>query len=274
MTTKPTRSALDQVAGSNLVRARPWDVLGATLGAPMLVWGLLGWFGTVGDSSGGTPGFFSGTGAAAIGLILAASSLALNQVLSGRAHEASAPPVAVFLAATGSLVVLGGMIAKPDSVTIQAGSVAGLVTAIGQVAALTLGWLWGSGKTVKAANVQVLQAQQAAADEAAALAASNRAGQALPPGYGPTAHSQAYGPPVMTGYPGQLPPPYRQPQGQPPYGQPPYGQPPYGQPQGQPPYGQPPHGQTQGQRPYGQPQGQPPYGQTAGYPNPRPYPPR
>src|SRR6476646_9214485 len=102
-------SQLEQVAAGALIRARPWDVVGAGLAAPMVLWGFLGWFGTVGDSAGGQPGFFSGTGAAGIGLVLAAAALTLNQSLEGRPHQRTSPPVAVFLAGAGSIIVLGGM---------------------------------------------------------------------------------------------------------------------------------------------------------------------
>ena len=61
------------MAAGALIRARPWDVIGAGLAVPMVLWGFLGWFGTVGDAAGGQPGFFSGTGAAGIGLVLAAA---------------------------------------------------------------------------------------------------------------------------------------------------------------------------------------------------------
>ena len=202
--------SLDQLAAGALVRARPWDVVGAAFGAPMVLWGFLGWFGTVGDPGGGTPGFYAGTGAAGIALVLAASAMTLNQILAGRPHQAAAPPVAALLAGAAAVIVLGGMIAKPDSATVQAGSVAGLLTAAGQAGALMVGWLRGSDKTVRADRVRALNAEQAAAD----LAAQRAAGYPL------------YG----------QPPPH----GQRPYGQQPYGQPPYGQqPYGQQPYGQP-----------------------------------
>lgn len=161
-------SQLDQLAAGALVRARPWDAIGAGLAAPMVLWGFLGWFGTVGDSGGGQPGFYAGTGAAGIGLVLAAAALTLNQLLEGRPHQRTGPPVAVLLAGAASIIVLGGMIAKPDSSTIQAGSVAGLLTALSQAGVLVLGWLRGSEKSLKAANVRALHAQQAAADQAAA----------------------------------------------------------------------------------------------------------
>ncbi|HEX4727602.1 MAG TPA: hypothetical protein VH298_07380 [Jatrophihabitans sp.] len=160
-------SQLEQVAAGALIRARPWDLTGVGLAAPMVIWGFLGWFGTVGDSAGGLPGFFSGAGAAGIGLVLAAAAVALNQSLAGRPHQPTSPPVAAMLAGAGALVVLGGMIAKPDSATIQAGSVLGLLTALGQAGALVIGWLRGSEKSLKAANVRAAQAQQAAADQAA-----------------------------------------------------------------------------------------------------------
>jgi len=228
-------TSLDQLAAGALLRARPWDVVGAALGVAMVLWGFMGWFGTVGDSAGGTPGFFSGTGAAGIALVLAASALTLNQVLAGRAHEAAAPPVAALLAGAAAIIVLGGMVAKPDSATIQAGSVAGLLTAAAQAIALVFGWLRGSDKSVSAARVRALHAEQAAADQRAV------------PGY-----------PLL----GQPPAPYGQhADGQPPYGAA-YGSPPYGQPPGyaQQPYGQPP---GYARQPYGQPPGYPqqPYGQ-------------
>jgi hypothetical protein len=185
---------LDQLAGAALVKARPWDVIGAALGAPMIVWGLLGWFSTVGDSGGGVPGFFSGTGAAGIALVLAASTTSLNQILAGRPHDSSAPPVSVFLAAAGVIVVLGGMLAKPQNITISAGAVAGLLTALSQVGSLTVGWVKGSGKAVKASRVAALRAQQEAADRAAA---GSRA-VAIPP------YAPPYGPPyaqAMSGVP-------------------------------------------------------------------------
>ncbi len=174
----------------------------------MVLWGFLAWFGTVGDSGGGTPGFFSGTGATGIALVLAASALTLHQILEGRPHSAASPPVAAFLGASASILILGGMIAKPESSTLAAGAVAGLLTALSQGVVLVLGWLRGSGKIVKASNIRALEAQQAAADQAAALAANRQQ-------YG----QQPYGQQI----PGQ-------PFGQPPYGQPSYGQPPYGQP--------------------------------------------
>src|ERR1700712_1649498 len=143
-------NSIDQLAAGALVRARPWDVVGAALGAPMVLWGFLGWFGTVGDSGGGTSGFYSGTGAAGIARVLAASALTLNQVLAGRAHQAETPPVAAMLAGAAAVIVLGGMIAKPDSATVQAGSLAGLLTAAGQAVALVFGWLRGSDKAGRA----------------------------------------------------------------------------------------------------------------------------
>src|SRR5919199_700944 len=133
-------NSLDQLAAGALVRARPWDVVGAAFGVPMVLWGFLGWFGTVGDSAGGTSGFYSGTGAAGIALVLAASALTANQVLAGAA----------------AVIVLGGMIAKPDSATVQAGSVAGLLTATAQAIALVFGWLRGSNKSVRADPVRAL----------------------------------------------------------------------------------------------------------------------
>ena len=172
-------SQLDQLPAGAVVRARPWDVIGAGLAAPMVLWGFLGWFGTVGDSGGGMPGFYSGTGAAGIGLVLAAAALTANQLLAGRPHEKASPPVSVFLAAAAAIVILGGMVAKPDSATIQAGSVAGLLTALTQGLVLTRGWLQGSQKSVKAANVRALNERQAAADLAAA---ASQPGRGWPPG--------------------------------------------------------------------------------------------
>jgi hypothetical protein len=228
---RPTNSAggrrLDQVAASALVRSRPWDVVGTAIGVPMMLWGFLGWFGTVGDTGGGVPGFFSGTGAAGIGLVLAATALSLNQMLSGRAHNATAPPVSVLLAAAAAIVILGGMIAKPASTTIEAGSVAGLLTAISQGAILTVGWVTGSGKAVKAAHVQAWNARQMAADQAAAAS-----GRSSVPPYG------SLGTPAPGTYPipGQYPyPPPPGLSGQPDAPQPPY--PPIWQAPGQHPYG-------------------------------------
>ena len=63
-------SQLDQLAAAAVVRARPWDVVGAALGAPDGAVGLPRWFGTAGDAGAGVPGFFAGTGAAGIGLVL------------------------------------------------------------------------------------------------------------------------------------------------------------------------------------------------------------
>src|ERR1700709_1044966 len=117
-------SQLDQLAAGAIVRARPWDAVGVALAAPMVVWGFLGWFGTVGDSGGGQPGFFAGTGAAGIGLVLAASALTLSHVLAGGPCSRTSPPAPVFLAGVAAIIVLGGLIAKPDSTTIQAGAVA------------------------------------------------------------------------------------------------------------------------------------------------------
>jgi hypothetical protein len=257
-------SQLEQMAAGALIRARPWDVVGAGLAAPMVLWGFLGWFGTVGDSAGGQPGFFSGTGAAGIGLVLAAAALALNQSLEGRPHQRTSPPVAVLLAGAGSVIVLGGMIAKPDSATIQAGSVAGLLTALSQVAVLLLGWLRGSEKSLKAANVRTVQAQQAAADLAAAQLMSGPYQTYRTPGY-PAGPVAGYG-----GYP-QAPPP-RYPAAQFPPAQYPPGQYPAGQYPGQQPAGQYPYPYNQipteqyppqpppGQYPY--PHGENPYGQS------------
>lgn len=179
-------SQLEQVAAGALIRARPWDLTGVGLAAPMVIWGFFDWFGTVGDTGGGQPGFFSGTGAAGIGLVLAAAAIALNQALAGRPHEPTSPPVAAMLAGAGALVILGGMIAKPDSTTIQAGSVLGLLTALCQGGALVVGWLRGSEKSLKAANVRAAQAQQAAADQAAMYGAQYGSGQYLTGQYGPT----------------------------------------------------------------------------------------
>jgi len=241
-------SSLDQLAAGALVRARPWDVAGAAFGAPMVIWGFLGWFGAIGDSGGGISGFYSGTGAAGIGLVLAASAVVLHQILAGRAHLAETPPVAAMLAAGAAIIVLGGMIAKPDSATVQAGSVAGLLTATGQAVALTVGWLRGSDKTVRAERVRALHAEQAAAD----LAAGQRYAGYYPPGYGQPGYGQpGYGQP---GY------------GQPGYGQPGYGQAGYGPGYGRPGYGQPSYGPAG----YRQPQFAP--GQSAPYGQPGPAP--
>ena len=202
--------SLDQLAAGALVRARPWDVVGAALGAPMIVWGFLGWFGTVGDSGGGVPGFYSGTGAAGIALVLAAAALTLHQLLEGRAHTSTSPPVAAFLAGAATVIVLGGMIAKPDSATIGAGSVAGLLTALTQIGVLVMGWLRGSDKTVRAAHVRAVQAQQAVADQAA-VAALQVAQRYPVPGFSPAGYGQ----------PGNRQPQYGQPSNvQPQYGQP------------------------------------------------------
>jgi hypothetical protein len=195
-------SQLDQLPAGAVVRARPWDVIGAGLAAPMVLWGFLGWFGTVGDSGGGMPGFYSGTGAAGIALVLAAAALTANQLLAGRPHERSSPPVSVFLAAAAAVVILGGMVAKPDSATIQAGSVAGLLTALSQGLVLIRGWLQGSQKSVRAANVRALNERQAAADLAAV---AGQPGRGWPPGsYQPTNYG---GWPATTGsYPAQSSP--------------------------------------------------------------------
>jgi hypothetical protein len=182
-------SQLDQLPAGAVVRARPWDVIGAGLAAPMVLWGFLGWFGTVGDSGGGMPGFYSGTGAAGIALVLAAAALTANQLLAGRPHERASPPVPVFLAAAAAIVILGGMVAKPDSATIQAGSVAGLLTALSQGLVLIRGWLQGSQKSVKAANVRALNDRQAAADLAAL---AGQPGRGWPPGgYQPAGYQPA-----------------------------------------------------------------------------------
>jgi hypothetical protein len=202
-------SQFEQVAAGALIRARPWDLTGAGLAAPMVVWGFLGWFGTVGDSAGGQPGFFSGTGAAGIGLVLAAAAVALNQSLAGRPHEPTSPPVAAMLSGAGALVILGGMIAKPDSATIQAGSVAGLLTALAQAGALVMGWLRGSEKSLKAANVRAAQAQQAAADQAALYgSAPYGGGQYVTGPYGPTYQPvRSYPAPPAPRYPATQYPP-------------------------------------------------------------------
>jgi hypothetical protein len=248
---------LDQLAGAALVRARPWDVIGAALAGPMLLWGFFGWFGTVGDAGGGVPGFFGGTGAAGISLVLAASALTLNLVLAGKAHTNSAPPVAVLLAGSAVIVILGGLVAKPDSSTIGAGAVAGLLTAISQATTLTIGWVKGSGKAVKAARVAALVAQQDAADQAGA-------GRAARPQYGPGGYPQ-------TQYPSATYPQAQYPQAQYPQAQYPQTQYPQAQyPQGEysqqqyppPPYGQqyPPDQQSSG----GYPQQYPPPGYYGG----------
>jgi hypothetical protein len=231
---------LDQLAGAALVRARPWDVIGAALGGPMLLWGFFGWFGTVGDTGGGVPGFFGGTGAAGISLVLAASALTLNLVLAGKAHTNSAPPVAVLLAGSAAIVILGGLVAKPDSATIGAGAVAGLLTAISQATTLTVGWVKGSGKAVNAARVAALVAQQDAADQAGA-------GRAARPQYGPGGYPQ-------TQYPSPQYPAPQYPQGQYPQGQYPPSQYPQGQyPPSQYPQGQyPPSQYPQAQYPQGE----------------------
>jgi hypothetical protein len=158
---------LQELAGAALIKARPWDVIGAALAVPMVVWGLLDWFGNVGDSGGGVPGFYSAPGATGIALSLAASALITNQILSGRAHLNSAPPVSVLLAIGACIVVIGGELAKPASITIQAGAVAGLLTCLTQAVCLAVGWMKGSGKTVKAARVAQWREQQELADQAA-----------------------------------------------------------------------------------------------------------
>jgi hypothetical protein len=197
-------SQLEQVAAGALIRARPWDLTGIGLAAPMVIWGFLGWFGTVGDSAGGQPGFFSGTGAAGIGLVLAAATIALNQSLAGRPHEPTSPPVAAMLAGAAALLILGGMIAKPDSTTIQAGSVAGLLTALSQAGALTIGWLRGSEKSLKAANVRAAQAQQAAADQAAQYGTGSYGTGQYGPAYQP---NRSYPAPPAPRYPAAQYPP-------------------------------------------------------------------
>ena len=191
-------SQLDELPAGPVVRARPWDVIGAGLAAPMVLWGFLGWFGIAGDTGGGQPGFYSGAGAAGIALVLAAAGLTTNQLLAGRPHEKASPPVAVFLSAAASVIILGGMVAKPDSATIQAGSVAGLLTALSQCAVLTRGWLQGSKKSVKAANVRALNERQAAADLAALAGQPGRYGS--PGGYPALGYPGASA--VPAGYPG------------------------------------------------------------------------
>jgi hypothetical protein len=231
-------SQLEQVAAGALIRARPWDVAGVGLAAPMVIWGFLGWFGTVGDSAGGQSGYFSGTGAAGIGLVLAAAAVALNQSLAGRPHQPTSPPVAALLAGSGALLILGGMIAKPDSATIQAGSVAGLLTALSQAVVLVIGWLRGTEKSLKAANVRAVQAQQAAADRAAQYGSGQYgAGQYGAGQYGSGQYGAGpYQPYRPSGFP---PPPPRYPAAQYPGGQYPGGQYPAGQyPGGQHPAGQ------------------------------------
>ena len=266
-------SALDQLPAGLLVRARPWDVIGAGLAAPMVLWGFLGWFGIAGDSGGGMPGFYSGAGAAGIGLVLAATGLTVNQLLAGRPHDRTSPPAAVFLAAAGSLIILGGMVAKPDSATIQAGSVAGLLTALTQGAVLTRGWLQGSQKSVKAGNVRALNERQAAADMAAMASQQQRYGPGYPtgypvaPGYPAAGYPVGAGPPAGYGWPagsGPAGPGYPPPV--PRYPQLPTPSYPAGRPAGPPP-GYPP-GYPPGPPP-GYPAGLPP-----GYPpGPRPGPP-
>ena len=191
-----TAERVKQLAGAALVRARPWDVVGAALAVPMVVWGLLDWFGNVGDSGGGVPGFYSAPGAAGIALSMAASAVVANQILSGRAHENSAPPVAVLLAIASAISVLGGVLAKPTSTTIQAGAVAGLLTCLTQAVVLAVGWMKGSGKAVKAARVAQWREQQELADRAAA-------DRAIPPRIAPGAFVPGLGP--GPGYP-QYPP--------------------------------------------------------------------
>jgi hypothetical protein len=171
-----------QFAAAALVRSRPWDLTGAGLALPMLIWGLLGWFGAVGDASSGTPGFSSAAGAVAIGLSLASGALTLNQVLAGRAHQPAAPPVSALLAGAAAVIVLGGMVAKPQSSTILAGAVLGLLTVLFQAAALTIGWLRGSGKSVSATRRAAWLAQMQAVEPRADESAASRYG-AQPPGY-------------------------------------------------------------------------------------------
>ena len=197
-------SQLDQLPAGAIVRARLWDVIGAGLAAPMVLWGFLGWFGTAGDSGGGMPGFYSGTGAAGIGLVLAAAALTVSLLLAGRPHEKASPPAGVFLAAAAAVIILGGMVAKPDSATIQAGSVAGLLTALTQAVVLVRGWLQGSQKSVKAANVRALNERQANADLFAATGQPR--GYGAPTGYPFPSNGYPAGPagysPVPTGYAG------------------------------------------------------------------------
>ena len=190
---------LRQLGGAAVLKARPWDVIGAALGAPMIIWGLLDWFATAGDSGGGTSGFYSGTGAAGIALVLAASALTLNLALSGRAHSDTAPPVAVFLAAGAAIIVLGGMLVKPSSITISAGAVAGLLTALSQAFCLTCGWVKGSGKAVSAARMAAFTAAQDEADRAATGQPGWQRVPSAPPGYPPPGYpAPGYSPP---GYP-------------------------------------------------------------------------
>jgi hypothetical protein len=218
-----------------LMKARIWDVLGTSLAVPMLLFGFFDWFGQVGDS-GGESGFYNGTGAAGIALVLAASAVSLNQILAGRAHEAASPPVSTFLSAAAALVIFGGIVAKPDSITLHVGSIAGLLVAVTQAVMLTIGWIKGSGKIVKAANIRAIAVEQevadaAAAQRAAALAAMQAraaAGQnpwalpggqqGFPSGY-PQGVTPGYGQGVAPGYgqgaaPAYPPAPYPQAPGQ------------------------------------------------------------
>jgi hypothetical protein len=210
------------------------------------------------------PGFYSGAGAAGIGLVLAATALTVNQLMAGRPHHRASPPAAVFLAAAASIIILGGMVAKPDSATIQAGSVAGLLTALTQGAVLTRGWLQGSQKSVKAENVRALNERQAAADLAAIASQPPRYGPGYPTGY-PVAPGFPAGPsyPVGAGYP--VGP--GQPAG---YGWPPGGGPPgAGYPPPVPRYPQLPSPSYPSGRPAGPPPGYPagyPPGPPPGYP--------
>ncbi|HET6210098.1 MAG TPA: hypothetical protein VFD94_06930, partial [Jatrophihabitans sp.] len=222
-------SQLEQVAAGALIRARPWDVAGVGLAAPMVIWGFLGWFGTVGDSAGGQPGFFSGTGAAGIGLVLAAAAVALNQSLAGRPHQPTSPPVAALLAGSGALLILGGMVAKPDSATVQAGSVAGLLTALSQAVVLVIGWLRGTEKSLKAANVRAVQAQQAAADRAAQYGSGQYGGAQYGGGPYQPYRPSGFPPPPPPRYPAAQYPAAQYPAGQYPGGQYPGGQYPGGQ---------------------------------------------
>jgi len=261
-------SQLDQLPAAAVVRTRLWDVIGAGLAAPMVLWGFLGWFGTAGDSGGGLPGFYSGTGATGIGLVLAAAGLTVNQLLAGRPHERASPPAAVFLAAAAAVIILGGMVAKPDSATIQAGSVAGLLTALTQAAVLTRGWLQGSQKAIKAANVRALNERQAAADLFAAVGQPR--GFAGPANYPPGPAGYPPGPGGYgggAGWPGGYPAGGYPPGGYPAGGYPPGGYPPGGYPPGgyQPPVPRYPQVPTP-TYPAGRPAGPPP-GFVANYPS-------
>ena len=241
----PAADVLRRVPAGAVVRARPWDVTAAALSLPMVLWGFLFWFGVAGDSSGSIPGYYSGSGAAGIALSLAAGSMALNQILSERAHQASAPPVQVFLGGAAAVVILGGMIAKPDSATIQAGAVAGLFTTVAQATCLTIGWVRGSDKSVRSEALKAWLEQQQAADEAKRAARPQPWSPCIPPYAQPGYPQPPYPQPPyrqppypQQQYPQQQPyPPQPYPQQQPAYPQPPYPQPPYPQaPQQPPPY--------------------------------------